>query len=314
VLNRKRPLTLSMIRALHQGLGIPAESLIKAQDPSSTEMEDIEWDDFPLKEMVNRGWVDATIQEVEKNAESVIRRFFQPLGGLRTALALYRHTGHIRSARSMDHHAIAAWTARVQIRALDSVEEVGSLARVDLELLRELVKVSASKNGPRLALDFLKANGIALIIEPHLPGTYLDGAAILADPTYPIVAMTIRYDRLDNFWFTLMHELAHIALHLEADIENYYDDLEYQDFEDSIENEADRLAQEALIPQEEWERSPARVLHSADAAEHLASKLGVHPAIVAGRIRYERGSFKILSQLVGYHQVREQFPEIVWGD
>ena len=30
VLNRKRPLSLTMIRRLHKGLGIPAESLIKA--------------------------------------------------------------------------------------------------------------------------------------------------------------------------------------------------------------------------------------------------------------------------------------------
>jgi HTH-type transcriptional regulator / antitoxin HigA len=30
ILNRKRPLTLAMIRKLHEGLGIPAESLIRA--------------------------------------------------------------------------------------------------------------------------------------------------------------------------------------------------------------------------------------------------------------------------------------------
>ena len=32
ILNRKRPLTLQMIRRLHQKLGIPAESLIKEPD------------------------------------------------------------------------------------------------------------------------------------------------------------------------------------------------------------------------------------------------------------------------------------------
>ena len=32
----------------------------------------------------------------------------------------------------------------------------------------------------------------------------------------PVAALTLRYDRLDNFWFTLLHELAHIALHMDG--------------------------------------------------------------------------------------------------
>ena len=51
-------------------------------------------------------------------------------------------------------------------------------------------------------------------IARHLPGTYLDGAAMLSAFSQPVVALTLRYDRLDNFWFVLFHELAHVFLHL----------------------------------------------------------------------------------------------------
>jgi HTH-type transcriptional regulator/antitoxin HigA len=36
ILNRKRPLTLAMIRKLHDGLGIPAESLIRSSGDART--------------------------------------------------------------------------------------------------------------------------------------------------------------------------------------------------------------------------------------------------------------------------------------
>ncbi|NJL20730.1 MAG: hypothetical protein HC895_07860 [Leptolyngbyaceae cyanobacterium SM1_3_5] len=46
----------------------------------------------------------------------------------------------------------------------------------------------------------------------HLPQTYLDGAALLLPDGTPVVALTLRYDRIDNFWFVLLHELGHILL------------------------------------------------------------------------------------------------------
>src|SRR4029077_694737 len=46
VLSRRRPLTLSMIRALHEGLGIPARVLI--QETSAPEHEEeLDWNNFP---------------------------------------------------------------------------------------------------------------------------------------------------------------------------------------------------------------------------------------------------------------------------
>jgi len=167
-----------------------------------------------------------------------------------------------------------------------------------------------------LAQEYLRTYGIPLIIEPHLPHTYLDGAAILVEATRPVIGLTIRHDRLDNFWYCLMHELAHISCHLDAedaDIERFFDDLDVKDRGNSKEDEADDFANEALIPNEMWQKHPVRNARSPQAAEHLARELHIHPAIVAGRMRYDLNNYRILNQLVGHRQVRRLFAEVKWS-
>ena len=74
--------------------------------------------------------------------------------------------------------------------------------------------------------NILRKIGIVVVIEPHFPKTYLDGATILVNKDNPIIGLTLRFDRLDNYWFTLMHEVAHIALHYNEDISLFYDEFE----------------------------------------------------------------------------------------
>ena len=60
----------------------------------------------------------------------------------------------------------------------------------------------------------------------------------------PVIGLTLRYDRLDNFWFSLMHELAHVARHLDVE-KSFYDDFDTESKKDPVEDEADKLASEA---------------------------------------------------------------------
>jgi HTH-type transcriptional regulator/antitoxin HigA len=142
----------------------------------------------------------------------------------------------------------------------------------------------------------------------------LDGAAILFAKSRPIIGLTLRHDRLDNFWFCLMHELAHVALHLKSEGDGFYDDLDIEDADDPRERAADNLAREVLIPDGAWKQSPARVLRSPEAAERLAEKLRIHPAIVVGRMRYETKNYRILGQMLGRGEVRKLFRNISWGE
>lgn len=306
VLSRKRPLTLSMIRALHEGLGIPARVLIQ-ESLIPDQNEEPDWTLFPTREMVKRGWI--------ADSRDAVKAFFSNLSPEIQEAVLLRKGRHIRSARNMDKFALAAWITRVVVRS-KTVPGLSGYHKgsVNLDFMRALAKCSTAADGPLAASAFLASHGIPLVVEPHLPSTYLDGAAILLSAERPIIGMTLRHDRLDYFWFTLMHECAHIALHSNEDDTEYIDDLDVEANEDPKEREADQLAGEALIPENEWRKSPASRVPSPNAALLLARQLGIHPAIAAGRMRHERKAFRMLNNLIGHREARKAFPEIEWPD
>ena len=163
---------------------------------------------------------------------------------------------------------------------------LASLTNWSPEFLRDVARISVFKNGPALVREFLDQHGIVMIVEPAL-SPWLDGAAMMCR-NIPVIALTLRHDRLDNFWFVVMHELVHLFKHLESESASFYDDLDSDSQADPQEIEADTLATEILIPTDVWRTSPASRLRSPDAANHLAQRLRIHPAIVAGRIRFLR--------------------------
>lgn len=313
VLSGKRSLTLSMIRALHFSLGIPAKVLLQGRNPNELEDTAIDWNRFPLREMVKRNWIKAKPPEMRDHAESLLHKFFAPLGGEKDLLVVYTRASHVRSARSMNQYALTAWCAHVMIRGFEEAPTAPYRPGVvDLNFMRKIVELSSADTGPLLARDFLREHGILLIIEPHLPRTYLDGTAIKTKGARPIIGLTLRYDRIDNFWFSLIHELSHIALHFDKEGIQFFDDLTLIQSDDPLEQEADRLAGEALISDNEWRNSSARLERTSSAVRDLADKLHIHPAIVAGRIRYRCRDYRLLNNLVGHRQVRRLFPEISW--
>ena len=227
--------------------------------------------------------------------------------------AFCRQTKMTRTGRSMDAYALTAWTAQVIIKAKKLKSKMEYIpGSVKSDLMTELSKLSIYDDGPLRAIDFLKSHGITLVIEQHLPRTYLDGAVVLSGLNQPIIGLTLRHDRIDNFWFSLMHEMAHLSLHLDSETPQFFDNLDVIDNLDEKEIEADNLARESLIPTDEWKRSPASKLRSPDAVNVLANKLAIHPAIVAGRMRYEFKAYRLLNNLVGHKQVRKLFTEINW--
>ena len=308
ILSRKRPLTLTMIKAVHSGLGIPAKALLQADDSNGDEQ--IEWERFPVKEMLERGWIKGSIEGIGHEIYKMLRPFFANLG-LSERSVRYRKTDHIRSARTMDIYALLAWTAHVVNRAADNPPVCKySVGTVDLQFMQRVARLSWSERGPLIAREFLNNHGISLIVEPQLPSTHLDGSAIMIDRERLVIGLTLRYDRIDNFWFSLMHELAHISLHISKTFDRFYDDLDVESKNDQIEREADEMASEALIPKEAWIKSAASRLRSPEAAESLAKKLEIHPAIVAGRMRHEFKTYRLLNSLVGHKQVRKLFHDV----
>jgi HTH-type transcriptional regulator/antitoxin HigA len=317
VLNRKRPLTLSMMRSLHKELGIPADVLLQEPGLSFPEsIPDLEWVKFPISEMARKGWIPK-IKDPQGRAEELIRNLIDQAGGLKAAsVCLFRKGQSARENSKNDLYTLKAWGLKVLVLAtnnpLDTVYQTGT---VNTTFLRDVAKLSYFKNGPLLAKEYLEKHGIHLVVLPHLSKTYLDGAAILLPNGRPVIGLTLRYDRLDNFWFCLLHELAHVAKHLSlGENEIIIDDLDLRELQsipkDLHEQEADKIAQEALIPSKAW-----KVLNKAETIEPrkvlaLAEKLKIHPAIIAGRIRFEQNNYKILSRFIGNKEVRKQFSGI----
>jgi HTH-type transcriptional regulator / antitoxin HigA len=316
ILSGKRPLTISMIRALNSGLGIPANILIR--EPGQREEVEIDWARFPVKQMIEWGWIAVPEKQTALNFEEILKPFFATAETLQPQTILCRSSvssSHIRSGRSMDLYALMAWSARVlSLASQNSISVQYKAGILTNEFLHEVARLSIHETGPLMARDFLTKYGIQVIIERHLPHTYLDGATILTDKTCPVIGLTLRYDRIDNFWFTLLHELAHLALHLNSENNIYFDDLDIEGEDDPREHEANQLAGEILIPQDVWIKSPASRLRSPVAAEHLAKQLQIHPAIVAGRMQHEFKAYQLLGNLIGHHQVRKLFTEVKWRE
>ena len=309
VLSGQRSLSVSMMRKLHEGLGIPAEVLLK--DPGSTFVptnESVEWKRFPIAEMVKRRWFSnfqGALPEAKKRAEELIGAWVRPLGPSALQPALLRQ--HVRVGSESDPYALAAWRIRVTLLAIEQKLPAYHPGTITTEFLRELVCLSFLEEGPLLAQEFLCKNGIHFIVEPHLPHTHLDGAAIRLPDGSPLVALTLRYDRLDNFWFTLCHELAHVALHFDGgETEAFFDDLD-QGGLDTFERDADRWATEGLIPADSWRNADMGRTPSEGKILSFARRHRIHPSIPAGRIRREKRDYKIFSKLVGNRLARKHF-------
>jgi HTH-type transcriptional regulator/antitoxin HigA len=201
---------------------------------------------------------------------------------------------------------LAAWRARVIQRAeLEAATIHNTFEPFDITWLPSLVSLSSRENGPRQAMSLLRSRGINIIVESQIAGLRLDGAAFRIREM-PVIGMTIRHDRIDNFWFTLLHELAHVFLHQQSGLATgFFDDLDKVE-PDEVEMEANEFAGSLLISTERWKMSPARISKSPRAVEEFAKQLGIHPAIVFGRIRNERNDYSIFSDRVGLGQVRRQ--------
>jgi len=308
VLSRQRPLSLSMIRRLHEGMGIPAKVLLKDPGGEFGPIEGVEWKQFPFAEMVKRLWFanfQGTLPEAKSRAEELIRAWVKPLGPCALQPALLRQ--HVRAGSESDLYALAAWRIRVTLLAMEQKLSPYQPGTVTTEFLQELARLSFLDEGPLLARQFLLKNGIHFIVEPHLYHTHLDGAAIRLPDGSPLVALTLRHDRLDNFWFTLCHELAHVALHFDGgEMEAFFDDLDQVSL-DASERDADSWATEGLIPSNSWRCADIGKTPSEMKILTFARMYRIHPSIPAGRIRKEKNNYKIFTRLVGLRMVRKYF-------
>lgn len=300
--------SLKRLTYLTSALGVTfnAEISVESQSDSSSSdfFREMNPAHYPLSEMKANGWLDPSLDlrssSVEEKRRALIS-FFSRAGVTAPTAALHRKT---RSKRSVVREsATLAWQARILARARSRTglaRRYTPLAPADL---KRFVSLSTEQDGHIKAVDMLLGFGIIVVFERHLKGTKLDGAAMSMDGKYAVVGMSIRFDRLDNFWFVLLHELGHVSRHWGPLLRDGFLDDE-DDETDALENEANEFASNAIVSQEAWHESFVRFTMSRDAVCQYANKIGVHPALVAGRIRKERNDYTVFSDLIGSGLVR----------
>lgn len=308
VLARKRPLTVNMIRALSAGLGISADTLVGIDAPENvvSDNNELDWGKFPVREMIARGWFEKISGRAAKSAEDLVKGFIAE-AGVNFGLTAYRRSIGGEAYSPATKYSLYAWLARVTQKARDRKYKLGNFSREEISngFLRELAQLSWFDHGPALAIEFLEKHGVAVIVEPALKGTLLDGAAFQDEDGTPVIGLTLRFDRVDNFWFTLIHEVAHLWKHTHGD-ETFLDNLDSAS-DDKREIEANRIAKEALIPRVSWKRSEACLNPTHSNIDTLSRELKIHPGIIAGRIRKERENYMIFADLIGQGEVRKHF-------
>jgi HTH-type transcriptional regulator / antitoxin HigA len=241
----------------------------------------------PIREMQKRGWIKQTTDPAELEAE--LNAFYG--GSIRDGISFTVATSR-RVQLSDLNPAEKAWCFRA--RQLAAAVPVAVFSRDRLAgAERKLRQLAAYPKEVKRLPQMLAYYGIRFVVVEPLPGAKIDGAAFWIDDT-PVIAVSVRWDRIDAFWFTVMHEFAHIK---NDDVYSVDTNLIQENEKGAVvvvlaENETEQLANTAaadiLVPQTELESFIRRLspLYSAQRIVQFANRIQMHPGIIVGQLQY----------------------------
>jgi HTH-type transcriptional regulator / antitoxin HigA len=191
-----------------------------------------------------------------------------------------------------------AWLYRVRKIAREMLVARYShdaLAAALLKLKALLISPDAARKVPRI----LAEAGVRFLIVESLPGAKIDGVCFWLNDRSPVIAMTMRFDRVDNFWFVLRHEIEHVLQGHGRDKEKFMLDVELagDTAADAGIAEEERVANEAAadfcVPKKMMDAFIARkapFFHDRDILA-FAKMVNVHPGLIAGQIRHRTNNY-----------------------
>lgn len=212
----------------------------------------------------------------------------------------------MRAAAGAETAGAAVWVSKVRTLAqwLCASTVIPKFSGLSKDDLSQFSKMSSDLASPLLMERVLLDRGIILVYERAIPAAKVDGVVFKLKNGNPVIGLSLRYARLDHYWFTLMHELAHVVLHDEQLSTPIVDDLDV-DSSDLIERQANRLAANSMIPSNLWRTCPAKASLKVTDVISFATELRITPHIVAGRLRRELGRYEVFTDLVHSVNVRE---------
>ena len=262
-------------------------SQVRTRDTNTVERRARLYSLGPIKEMIKRRWL-----EPSENIAILEQRFmdFVRTETLDAAPTFWAHAARKSTPYRTDTPAQTAWLFRAQqvAEVLPANRYSPKLWPAVVEELRNLTSdPEEARHAPRLLADA----GIRLLVVEPFRGSRIDGACFWLSNDDPVVAISMRYDRIDYFWHTLMHELEHVKSQDGLTNDNASIDTnvgERTPDKPEYEEQVDNNAAQTLVPLDELEDFIGRVgpLYSYKSIRGFASRMGVHPGIVVGQLQH----------------------------
>lgn len=249
---------------------------------------------FSRKELVERHWLKTM------NDDSSLENIFFDL-------PLSKQPTLFRKSSKANESLLAIWQARAQADAqyIYLSEDVRPFTSLTKDNLKEFAALSVDPQIIKRLPSVLSEFGIILVYIHSLPGMNADGAIFYLSTGNPVIAMSLRFPRLDYFWFTLLHELAHLVLHTNELKGAMFFDVENSEESDRIERAANRLAKDSIVARESWRSCAPKYDPTDRTVRTYAAQQSVHPSLIAGLLRKESGNYKRFSSIINEYNVRE---------
>jgi HTH-type transcriptional regulator / antitoxin HigA len=298
IINAKRAISADTARGLAEAFGTSAQmwmNLQSAYDLARLQQGDSSlvsrraklYEFAPVGEMQKRGWI-----EKSSNFEVVEEQVFKFFG----IKDLIESTDLSAAARKSTDDWTASQRAWLQrAKHLAKIQQViGKFSAKSLRTaLQQLSLLKAEPEEIRKVPRVLSEAGIRFLIVAPLANSKIDGACFWLD-NEPVVVLSFRYDRIDWFWHTLMHELGHVSngdgkVTPTLDIRLVGNDAVTDDNKSDIERKADDFAVNELVDQDELtdftQRTP---VFSRLKLMGFARRVGTHPGIVVGQLQHRK--------------------------
>lgn len=247
----------------------------------------------PIRIMIKRCWIEnsSNVEVLGKRLEDFFTLSDKKQRAQLLACTARKSTSYYQEITPLQR----AWLLRAY--HLANVVSVNNYTKAHLpNVFAELKTFLPNPEDIRRIPKLLADAGVKLIIIEPLPQSKIDGVSFWPDGS-PVIALSLRYDRIDWFWHTLVHELIHIKNEdgknndrFAIDSELVGEERKPNDSRPAYEIETDRLTIDYLVPQKELDNFIARTqpLYFKDKIIGFANRIRVHPGIVIGQLQYRK--------------------------
>lgn len=294
IINGKTEITLKTAQELSAAFGTSPEFWLNLENAFQLANSTVDnspvvrrsklFDMAPIKDLVKRHWIKPSndIEELEANVLQFMGT--KSVGEYPEIAAAARKSGYEETT-----NAQIAWLCRVRQLAESLPAERFSISKFESHL-DELHSLTVSEKEIRKVPDVLSRMGIRFVVVEHLPRTKIDGYTLWLSKTKPVIALSLRYDRIDGFWYTLAHELSHVRHEDDAPVDVGIVGGGVGKPLNEMEERANREASEWLVDPDRIQSFIIRTQprFSKKRIIQFANLHRIHPGIIVGQLQYRK--------------------------